>query len=278
MEQQDETLKREVRAHWEAETCGTRYSDESDRARYFRELSEARYRLEPYIFDVAGFADGRGKRVLEIGVGAGADFSNWCRHAEHATGVDLTDRAIELTRERLAIEGVPESRFTLKRMDAERLELPSDSFDIVYSYGVLHHSPDTRRAFTEVMRVLRPGGEFRGMIYHLHSWTTYMLWAQQLLRGRFDKSPREVVFENLESPGTKVYTVAEARDLLRGVGFEDLRVWTQLCPGDLLTIEPSKKYQSPIYKLVWKVYPRPVVRLLGDRFGLALNFRVRKPA
>lgn len=280
MERQDvnEALKSEVRAHWEAETCGTRYSQEGDRARYFRELAEARYKLEPYIFDVAGFSDGKGKRVLEIGVGAGADFANWCRHVEHATGVDLTDRAIELTRERLTLEDVPDSRYTLRRMDAENLDFPSESFDIVYSYGVLHHSPDTRRAFSEVQRVLRPGGEFRGMVYHLHSWTTYMLWAQQVLRGRVDRTPREVVFDQLESPGTKVYTLPEAQELLRGVGFDDVKLWTQLCPGDLLTIEPSQKYQAPIYKLVWKLYPRWLVQRLGHRFGLALNIRARKPS
>lgn len=78
------TLKAEVKAHWEAETCGTRYAQAADRQAYFDEISEARYRLEPYIAAFADFPSARGKTVLEIGVGAGADFANWCQYSEHA--------------------------------------------------------------------------------------------------------------------------------------------------------------------------------------------------
>ena len=272
-------LKTEVRSHWEKETCGTRYSTEVDRSRYFRELADARYALEPYIAEIADFPRGKGKRVLEIGVGAGADFSRWCRYAEHVSGIDLTESAIELTRERLELEGVAESRFDLQRMDCENLTFASGSFDIVYSYGVLHHSPDTPRAFAEVLRVLKPGGEFRGMVYHLHSWTTALLYVQHaLLKGRLTKSPREIVFDHLESPGTKVYTVTEMKRLLAGLGYVDIDLWTQLAPVDLLTIQPSKKYDAPLFRTAFKLYPRRLVRALGDRFGLALMVTARKPA
>src|SRR5687767_6586949 len=94
-------LKSEVKQHWENETCGTRYGDDRDRKRYFEEISAARYSLEPYIESFADFPDAAGKRVLEIGVGAGADFQNWCEHAAHATGIDLTESAVSLTGERL---------------------------------------------------------------------------------------------------------------------------------------------------------------------------------
>ena len=99
-------MKSSVKDHWERETCGTRYADADDRRTYFAQLSEARYRLEPLIPAFAGFRSAAGTRVLEIGVGAGADFENWCRYAERAEGVERkvsgADRRIRVRTETLA--------------------------------------------------------------------------------------------------------------------------------------------------------------------------------
>jgi ubiquinone/menaquinone biosynthesis C-methylase UbiE len=271
-------LKSEVKQHWENETCGTRYGDDADRKRYFEEISVARYKLEPYIKSFADFPGSEGKTVLEIGVGAGADFQNWCEHATHATGIDLTERAISLTGERLALNNIPKERYRLLTSDAENLPFADNSFDIVYSWGVLHHTPDTRRAYGELFRVLRPGGVMKTMIYHHPSWTGLMLYAQHALaRGNFKMSMKEVVFHHLESPGTKVYSIEEARRLLSEIGFANIESKSRLSPGDLLTVKPSEKYSSGFYKIIWRVYPRWLVRLLGDRWGLGLLLAANKP-
>jgi len=271
-------LKSEVKQHWENETCGTRYGDDRDRKRYFEAISEARYSLEPYIKSFASFPDAAGKTVLEIGVGAGADFQNWCKHAAHATGIDLTERAVSLTEERLALNSVPKERYRLLTGDAENLPFDDDSFDIVYSWGVLHHTPDTRRAYNEVFRILRPGGVVKSMIYHHPSWTGLMLYAQHALaRGKLRMSMKEAVFHHLESPGTKTYSIREARQMLSEIGFANIQSHTRLSPGDLLTIKPSEKYASGFYKIIWRVYPRWLVRLLGDRWGLGLLLAANKP-
>jgi SAM-dependent methyltransferase len=151
----DGNLKEDVRRHWDAQPCGTRDIPEDDRARFFSDLERERYEWEPYIPPVARFARGRWRDVLELGVGAGTDFVNWVRQGARATGVDLTTRGVELTRERLALEGL---HADVRIADGERLPFADESFDIVYSYGVLHHSPDTASAIREVRRVLRPGG------------------------------------------------------------------------------------------------------------------------
>ncbi len=270
-------LKSQVKEHWEQETCGTRYADEADRKAYFRDISAARYRLEPYIPPFARFKRGAGKKILEIGVGAGADFQNWCQHADHATGVDLTQAAIDLTGERLALLNVDPARYTLQRADAENLPFEDNSFDLVYSWGVLHHSPDTARAFAEVMRVLKPGGEVRAMVYHSPSWTGWLLYLQHAAaRGKFNTKVKDVVFDHLESPGTKVYTDDEARKMMSDIGYRNIRIRSKLGPGDVLTIKLSDKYQSPIFKVIMKVYPRWLVRLVGDRFGLNLLVEAKK--
>jgi ubiquinone/menaquinone biosynthesis C-methylase UbiE len=216
--------------------------------------------------------------VLEIGVGAGADFEQWCGYAQHATGVDLTEAAIRLTSERMELRGVPSDRFDLRTADAEALPFEDNSFDIVWSWGVLHHTPRTDTAFSEVLRVLRPGGTFRGMIYHDRSWVAWMLTAEDAVRRRTIRtSSRSAVASRLESPGTKIYSVSEAEAMLRSIGYTDVRGTTKLGPGDLLTVRPSARYQSRAMGLAWRAYPRPLIRLLGDRFGMNLMLEARKP-
>jgi hypothetical protein len=99
-----------------------------------------------------------------------------------------------------------------------------------------------------------------------------MLWLRYgLMRG---KSIRQCVFDHLESPGTKTYTEAEALSLLRG--FEDVKMRVVFSPGDLLLHQPSARFQSGFYRLVWKVFPRRLVRTFGRRWGLFLLITARK--
>lgn len=262
-------LKKAVKAHWEDETCGVRYGDE---------LERIRYELEPHIPAFAGFAKAKGKKVLEIGVGAGVDFCEWIRHGAHATGIDLTEAAVKFTRERLDANNIKPHQYRLLAADAENVPFADNEFDVVYSWGVLHHTPETAKAFKETFRVLKPGGLLKAMIYHVPSWTGFLLWMQHcLLKGRPWKSLRYALFHHLESPGTKAYTLAEARLFLETIGFHNIHLETKLCAGDLLEIKPSKKYQGLLYKLIWKLYPRWLVRLLGDRFGLELLIKATKP-
>ena len=273
-----EGLKASVKEHWETETCGIRYGEEIDRKLYFDDISEARYRLEPYIPIFADFPSAEGKTILEIGIGAGADLQKWCNYAKHVTGIDLTERAVSLTGERLELNAIPREKYTLETADAENLPFADDSFDLVYSWGVLHHSPDTGRAFQEAFRVLKPGGVIKAMIYHVPSWVGLMLYLQHgLARGKYNLTMKEAIFSYLESPGTKAYTLDEARILLDEVGFARIDLRTKLSPGDLLTIKPSRKYDSSIFKLAWRIYPGWAVRLIGDKYGLGLLIKAVKP-
>ncbi len=149
-------LKARVRSHWEQETCGVRYGEADDRRSWFREIAQARQALEPYIGKFARFEDSVGKRVLEIGVGAGSDFVRWCAYAAHATGIDLTEAGIALARERLELEGMPTARYTLLAADAESLPFPNASL-ILSTHG---GCSTTRRDRTRLSRVA-PSAEAR---------------------------------------------------------------------------------------------------------------------
>ena len=259
-------LKEEVRDFWNADPCGSRYlGDRAD----FEAHARARYELEPYIHEFAGFAQSRGRKVLEIGVGMGADYLEWLRAGAQATGVDLSSTSLEKAKQRCEIAGYAAD---LRVSDAEHLPFPNDTFDIVYSYGVMHHSPDTPQCIREARRVLKPQGTLRIMIYHHPSLTGFMLWLRYgLLRG---KSLRQCVHDHLESPGTKSYTPEEARAMLDG--FEQIEFRQAFSPGDLLLNEPSARFQGLAYRMVWRLYPRFLARRFGSRLGLFLLISARK--
>ncbi len=223
-----------------------------------------RYNLEPWIRPFARFDEGAGLRVLEVGVGMGADYLEWLKAGADAYGIDCTPRAVAHTERRCGLNG-----FTPKVSvaDAETLPFSDDSFDLVYSWGVVHHSPDTAACFREIARVLRPGGRARVAIYHLHSWGVGLIWARNgLLRGK-PLGPRRIVADYMESPGTKLYTVREAESKLCAPFSRILEIRTQLGLGDLLTMKPSARYSDRFSQFVFKVYPRWLIRRLGHRFG-----------
>ncbi|MGB9198057.1 MAG: class I SAM-dependent methyltransferase [Terriglobales bacterium] len=260
-------LKREVQEFWNAEPCGSRYlGSQQD----FEAHARARYALEPYIRAFAGFEQASGKRVLEVGVGMGADYLEWLKAGAEATGVDLSSASLTRAQQRCELAGYAAD---LHQADAEHLPFPDNTFDIVYSYGVMHHSPDPAQCIREARRVLRPGGVLRIMIYHHPSLTGFMLWLRYgWLRA---KPLRKAVYDHLESPGTNSYTKDEARKLLDG--FEEIRFAQEFGPGDLLLNEPSARFQGALYRLIWRLYPRTLVRRVGRKFGLFLLISAKKP-
>ena len=160
---------------------------------------------------MAQFTRFRGSKILEVGVGAGTDHLQWARAGAQCHGVDLTDAAIETTRKHLAFYGFESD---LRRVDAEVLPFDNDTFDLVYSWGVIHHSEQPSEIIREIRRVLKPGGLFVGMMYGRRSPAVFKLWVKNaLLRGRPWRSFADMVWNYMESVGTKAYTVPELKEL-----------------------------------------------------------------
>ena len=168
MSQATPNLKERVRAFWQANPCGTKFADaEVGTREFFRRVEEHRYQTEWHIPGAANFESAAGKRVLEVGCGLGTDGARFARAGAVYTGVDLTEAAVSLARRRFELEGLA-GEFRVS--DAESLDFADESFDLVYSHGVLHHTPDTARAVREIRRVLRPGGRAVVMLYHRDSY------------------------------------------------------------------------------------------------------------
>lgn len=270
MNQDDQ--KKEVHAFWDEASCGELlYLAGKDRDGFSAQLSR-RYELEPYILDFAQFQKFRDKRVLEIGVGLGADHQKFSEAGAKLYGIDLTERAVINTRNRLACFGL-DSKIDVG--DAEHLLFDDSSFDLVYSWGVLHHSPDTPQAISEVWRVLKSGGYCKVMIYHKWSMVGLLLWIRYaLLALRPFTSLKEIYSRHLESPGTKAYSVEEAKVMFQA--FSEVKIYTVLTHADLLVSNAGQRHRGFILSIGRRVWPSALIRRFLPKAGLFMLIEARK--
>ena len=231
-------LNERVRNYWEREPCGTADQIVGELPRlsreWFEQIERHRYNVEPMIHSIAQFIRHAGKTVLEVGVGAGTDHLQWARVGARLYGVDLTEAAIETTQSHLRTFGFTSD---LQRTDAEKLPFPDEMFDVVYSWGVIHHADRPDRIIAEIKRVLKPGGVFLGMMYGRHSVVGVKLWIRYgLLRWRPWIGLNQVIWDQVESIGTKAYTVPELHQLFGA--FRDLQTDSYLTEYDTRRIPP----------------------------------------
>jgi SAM-dependent methyltransferase len=226
-------LKHQVYDFWNEKSCGAFITSREPYSRdYFEEIEKYRYETEPDIFEFAQFTRYRGKKVLEVGVGAGTDFLQWVRAGAEAYGLDLTEEAIRNAERRLRIYGL--NCAELRTADAENLPYPDGFFDLVYSWGVIHHSPDTAQALREIIRVTRNGGRCKIMVYNkysTHSATMYIKHA--ILKGRPFRGLSDIYWHCQESIGTKVFTRGDILKMLDGLPVADVRINAPVEPRDV---------------------------------------------
>lgn len=266
--------KASVHDFWNEASCGERLLLPSVDRAGFEQQARERYRLEPYIEPFADFQRWRGCTMLEIGVGLGADHQRFAEAGVVSHGIDLTPRAIEMCRLRLQAFGL---RSDLRVADAEQLPFPDGSFDLVWSWGVIHHSPDTPAAVSEIHRVLKPGGTARVMIYNTWSLVGLMLWVRYgLLRGRPWTTMGEIYSRYLESPGTKAYTPGQARSLFSA--FSQLHIETVLTHGDLLASGAGQRHAGALLTIARRFWPRRLISRLFPKAGLFMLIDAKKPS
>jgi ubiquinone/menaquinone biosynthesis C-methylase UbiE len=162
---------RAVQAFWDANPCGSRLSNHSERRGYFAEIEAKRYSHESHIPRIARFEEFEGKCVLEIGTGIGTDGLQFQTNGAQYIGIDLTLAGQKLAKEQF---GLARCQSNLMVGNAEILPLPDNCFDHIYSFGVIHHSPSTEAIVDEMFRVLKPGGTFCVMVYNRSSINYYI--------------------------------------------------------------------------------------------------------
>lgn len=216
-----------VRAYWDRRPCNVRHSPAPVGTReYFDEVEARKYFVEPHIPGFAGHRRWGGKRVLEIGCGIGTDTMNFARAGALVTAVDLSGESLKVARQRAEVFGL-QDRIRFFHGNAEELAqvIPVEPYDLVYSFGVIHHTPHPERVIAALPRFLQPDGEMRLMLYSKVSYKLFWIMREENIwdMGRLD----ELIARNSEAqtgcPVTYTYTFNEVRDLLKGFTILELR-------------------------------------------------------
>ena len=213
----------QVRSYWDRRPCNIRHSPRPVGTReYFDEVEARKYFVEPHIPRFADFERWRGKAVLEIGCGIGTDTVNFARHGATVTAVDLSPQSLDLARKRVEVYGL-EGQVQFYSGSAEELSsfVPVKSYDLIYSFGVIHHTPHPEQVMQQVRNYAKPGTTIKLMVYYRHSWKVFWI-LMGYGKGKFWKL-EELVARHSEAqtgcPVTYTYTREAGRRLIESSGF-----------------------------------------------------------
>lgn len=265
-------LKQDVKSFWNEASCGEALFLEGFSKEDYLKHSKIKYELEPEILEFAEFSKFKDKKTLEIGVGLGSEHQKLAEAGAILYGIDLTPRAIDHTKRRFELLNL---KSVLQVMDAENISFENESFDAVFSWGVIHHSPNTPKVIDHIYRILKPGGFAKIMIYHKYSLIGYMLWIRYgLLALRPFRSLQYIYHHYLESPGTKAYSYKEAKVLFNK--FKIISIESPLGHGDLLTSEAGQRHKGTLLSIARKIWPRWFFKLFMPNSGLSLMITLEK--
>ena len=224
MQFEEKTIQ-EVKNYWNTRPCNIRHSSKEIGTReYFDEIEARKYFVEPHIPVFAGFKQWSGKKVLEIGCGIGTDTINFARNGAQVTAVDVSQESLNLAKQRAEVYGI-ENLIRFYCGNAEELSsfIPTDHYDLIYSFGVIHHTPHPEKVLEQIRNCGNAGTEIRIMVYHRHSWKVFWIilkygwgqfWKTDELVARYSEAQtgcpitysysKKQFFELMEKNGFKV--------------------------------------------------------------------------
>jgi len=163
--------------YWNKQPCNIKHSSYEVGTRvYFEEVEKRKYFVESHIPTFAEFEKWKGKKVLEIGCGIGTDAVNFAKHGADYTGIELSNVSLELTKKRFDVFGLTGAFFNIDAQDLDALSRVGRDFDLIYSFGVIHHSPNPQKIIDNCLQLLKPdGGILKLMVYAENSWKKIMI-------------------------------------------------------------------------------------------------------
>jgi 2-polyprenyl-3-methyl-5-hydroxy-6-metoxy-1,4-benzoquinol methylase len=258
-----------VRAYWNSRPCNIRHSPEPVGTKlYFDQVEARKYLVEPHIPAFADFERWKGKRVLEIGCGIGTDTINFARAGATVTAVDLSEESLAVARKRAEIFELTD-RITFYQANAEELSavVPAQPYDLVYSFGVIHHTPHPELVLQQVRaNYVKEGSTVKIMVYHRNSWK--VLWILLVYgKGQFWKLDRLIAeYSEAQSgcPITYSYSRRQGRNLLERYGLHVSNI----------SVDHIFAYRIPDYveyryvrEWYWRWMPESMFRWFERRFG-----------
>jgi 2-polyprenyl-3-methyl-5-hydroxy-6-metoxy-1,4-benzoquinol methylase len=220
-------IKDQVKQFWNDRPCNIKHSGKEFLSKeYFDEVEYKKYLVEPHIPGFADFEKWKGKKVLEIGCGIGTDSINFARNGAELTIVEFSDKSLEICKKRFEV-------FDLKANfycgDVEKLSefLPIEEYDLIYSFGVIHHTPNPQKAFEEIYKYMNRDTELRVMLYSKISYKLFWVMMENNIREITDME--NLIRKNAEAqydcPVAYTYTFDEIEDMLLKVGIKVEKIW-----------------------------------------------------
>jgi len=263
-----------VADYWNKQPCNIHHSPKEFGSKaYFDEVEQRKYFVEPHIPSFAEFSRRKGKKVLEIGCGIGTDTINFARAGAKVTAVDLSEKSLEIARHRAKIFGF-ENKITFHKANAEELTkyLPLEKYDLIYSFGVIHHSPHPEKIIQQLSQYCHKDTVVKIMVYYRLSWKVFWILIKYG-KGAFWKL-NKIIADHSEaqfgSPVTYTYTKKNAHALLKGFKITNIFV-------DHIFPYSIPEYLRHEYKKVWyfRYLPQPIFRFLERRLGWHLCITAR---
>ena len=176
----------QVKDYWDRRPCNIRHSTQPLGTRqYFDEVEARKYFVEPHIPIFAEFPRWSGKKVLEVGCGIGTDTLSFARHGALVTSVDLSVRSLEIARQRVSVYGLEKQvRFYFANAEELSCYVPVEPYDLIYSFGVIHHTPHPGVVLEQLRQYTRPGTTIKIMVYHRRSWKVAWILLSEGIGGQ----------------------------------------------------------------------------------------------
>lgn len=285
-----------VREHWNRRPCDSEPSAREPSSReFFLDVERQRYALQPHILECQSWINWRGRRVLEVGAGVGTDARQLIRAGALYTGINVDRGSADTTSRALRVFNLPGA--SLQR-DATSLDFPDNSFDIVYSFGVLQHIPRVELAVAEITRVLKPGGEVVVMLYNRSS-INYRIEIMFLRRLGVRLLTIPGMVGLLALLGLPRGKLLQHRKLYRELGLMSREEWlgrntngpdypwcrvydeseaTRLFAGFEFLRHEVRFFDHRHWGVLGRALPRALRRWLGQHWGWHRMLHMRKPA